>query len=66
MILHGGFDLEQNRKRVRPAGNRDEIVQALARCVALALSTVTDDGTFLDLIEPRVPLENMTTLEGEI
>lgn len=66
MILHGEFDLEQNRKRVRPAGNRDEIVQSLARCVALALSTVTDDGTFLDLLKPRVQLENMTSLEGEI
>ena len=66
MILHGEFDLEQNRKHVRPAGNRDEIVQSLARCVALALSTVTDDGTFLDLLQPRVPLEDMATLEREI
>ncbi len=66
MILHGEFDLEQNRKHVRPAGNRTDIVQAMARCVARALSTVTDDGTFLDLIKPRVPLENMTPLEREI
>jgi hypothetical protein len=66
IILHGEFDLEQNRKHVRPGGTRNEIVQSLARCVELALSEIADDGQFLDLLQPRIPPENMTALEREI
>lgn len=63
LILHGAFDLEQNRKRVRPAGNRADIVLSLARCVKSVLASVQDDGTFLDLLTAR---EGMTGLDGEI
>lgn len=63
LLLHGEFDLEQNRKRVRPGGNRKEVVQSLARCVRAVLSAVRDDGTFLDLLTPR---NGMHGLELEI
>ncbi len=66
MVLHGEFDLEQNRKHVRPGGTREEIVQSLARCVKLALTEITDNGCFLDLLLPRTPPENMTGLERDV
>ncbi len=53
MLLHGGFDVEQNRKRVRPGGNRSEVVRSLARCVKSVLASVQDDGTLLDLLTQR-------------
>ncbi len=63
LILHGEFDLEQNRKRVRPGGSRAEIVQSLARCVRSVLGLVRDDGTFLDLLQPR---DGMVALDREM
>ena len=63
LLLHGEFDLEQNRKRVRPGGNRKEVVQSLARCVRAVLSAVREDGTLLDLLTPR---DGMQGLELEI
>ncbi|MBI4026368.1 MAG: HNH endonuclease [Verrucomicrobia bacterium] len=66
MILHGQFDLQQNRKHVRPSGTHEEIVQSLARCAALALTEITDDGQFLDLLQPQITPENMPGLEREI
>jgi hypothetical protein len=66
LILHGEFDLKQSRDRVREGGNRSEVVQSLARCVKLALTEITDDGNFLDLLQPRIPPENMTGLEREV
>ena len=49
LLLHGEFDLEQNRKRVRPGGNRKEVVQSLARCVRAVLSAVREDGNTFGL-----------------
>ncbi len=66
MILHGEFDLEQNRKHVRPDNTRKAVIESLAACVKQALAQVTDDGGFLDLLRPRIPVENMTGLEREI
>ncbi len=63
LVLHGEFDLEQNRKRVRPSGSRAEIVQSLAGCVRLVLCLVQDDGTFLDMLQPR---EGLAGLDQEI
>jgi hypothetical protein len=63
MILHGDFDLEQNRKHVRPGGNRADVVCSLARCVRSVLSCVQEDGTFLDLLSTR---EGKLGLEQEI
>ena len=63
LVLHGEFDLEQNRKRARPGGNRAKIVQALARCARCVLSLVADDGSFLDLLLFR---EGLVGLEKEI
>jgi hypothetical protein len=63
MVLHGEFDLEQNRKRVRPGGTRADTAQALSRCVKSALGLVQDDGTFLDLLLPR---DGMAALDQEI
>ncbi len=63
MYLHGEFDLEQNRKRVRPGANRPEIVQSLACCVKSVLTSVHEDGIFLDLL---APLDGMTGLADEV
>lgn len=63
LILHGEFDLEQNRKHVRPGANRPATVESLARCVKSVLDSVRDDGIFLDLLTPR---EGMTGLDQEI
>lgn len=66
IILHGEFDIEQNRKHVRPDETRKVIIQSLSDCVKRALAQVTDDGCFLDLLRPRIPVENTTGLEREI
>ena len=68
LLLHGEFDLEQNRKHVRPGGNRAEVVQSLARCVRSVLSIVKQDGTVLDLLTPRIGMlgVSMLGLEREI
>lgn len=68
LLLHGEFDLEQNRKHVRPGGNRAEVVQSLARCVRSVLSVVKQDGTALDLLTPQIGIFglSMLGLEREI